>query len=158
MSQLAYHLYVILHTLLEPLGFKRFANLQEVIHTLGQIILNGADGPFLALLGGHEQIGRIDAVKVILLNALTGKHIKFLNGINLVIPELDADCGVIIGQVYVNVLAFYAETASCQLYVISGVERVNQFAQQFVAVYAVSFAQFYDVVVEIGRVSHAVDA
>ena len=53
-SQFPDHLYVIFHTLLQALGLKRFTYLLKVGHTFHKVILDGADGAFLALLGGHE--------------------------------------------------------------------------------------------------------
>ena len=120
-AQFAYHLNVIFHTLLQALGLKRLAYLLEVLHALHKVILDGTYGPFLTLFGSHEEISRIDAVELIRVNPLTGKHIELLDGINLIVPELDAYCRVVVGQVYIDVLALDAETAACQLNVVAGI-------------------------------------
>ena len=121
-TQFTDHLYVIFHAFLEAFCLERLSYLLKECHALHKVILNGVDGTFLALLGGHEEVGRVDAVEIICVYALACQYVEFLDGIDLIVPELDAYGGVVVGQVDVHILALYAEAAASQFYVIACIE------------------------------------
>ena len=122
MAQLAYHLNVIFHALLETFCLQGLAYLLKIFHALHKVVLYGPYGTLLALLGGHEQVSRVDAVEIIRVYALSGEYIELFYGVYLIIPELDADGSIVICKIDIHVLTLDAETAAGQFDVITGVE------------------------------------
>ena len=50
---------------MQALGLKRFANLTEVLHLLGEVVLNLVDSLQGALLAGHEEVGGVYLVGIV---------------------------------------------------------------------------------------------
>ena len=156
--QFAYHFHVVGDTLIQPFGLQRFAYLLEVGDLFVQVVFYLVDGACRTLLGGHEQVGRINAVFLEASQAQAAHRVDFLDGIDFIVPERDAQQVVRVSQVDVHRVAFHAEAAPLQVQVVPGVEAVHQFAKEYVAVQDAPPFQFNHIFVECGGVPHAVDA
>ena len=126
MAQLLYHLYVVLDALLKALCLERLSNLVEVGHTFHKVVLNLAYGALGALLARHEQVGRVDLVVVHLVYDLTCLGVDFGYGVDLVVPEFNADNVVGVGEEYVERVALHAEASARELNVVARVEAVDK--------------------------------
>ena len=63
-AQFLDHLHIVLHTLLDALRLDSIAYALEIILLFHQVVLNHADGTFLLLLRGDEEVGRINLVDI----------------------------------------------------------------------------------------------
>ncbi|CDD52449.1 unknown [Bacteroides sp. CAG:875] len=84
--------------------------------------------------------------------------IYLLDAVYLVVPEHHPEHAVGIGQGDVHRIPLHAEVATVQLDVVAYVQAVHQPAQEHVAVQQFPLLDVNDVVVEVRRVSHTVDA
>ncbi len=100
----------------------------KIFHPLHKVVLYGMYGTLLALFGGHEQIGGIDAIKFVDIKTFTRKHIELFDGLYFIVPELYPYGYIIVGQINVHVFTLDTETAASQLYVIAGVKAFHQLA------------------------------
>ena len=155
-AQLAQHLHIIGDTFVEALGLKGLAYLAEVLDLTGEVVLNLIDGLQRALLAGHEEVGGVYLVAVVAVHAHAAHGVYLLDGVDLVVPELYAQCIVGVGEVDVHGVALDAEVAAPGVEVVAHVEAVHQAAQQHVAVELHAHVHLDHAVVELGRVAHTV--
>ena len=157
-TEFAYHLYVVVHTLFEALGFEVFVLFLEPLHLLHEVVLDLADGEFLRFFGGEEEVGRVDFIFVKRANALSRKTVDLFDAVDFVAPEVDAQHIVGVGEEDVHRVAFHAEVAALRYHVVAGVEAVHQAAQEDIHRDALAGAQEDDVFIECRGVAHTVDA
>ena len=158
MSQLAQHLHVIGHALIDTFGLQRFAFLFEELHLLAQVVLYLADGAQGAFLGGHEEVGGINLVRVEAPHADPAHRVYLFDAVYLVSPENHPQQVVAVGQVDVHRVALHAEVAARQVQVVAHVQTVHQPTQEHVAVERLARNDLDDVLVKVGGITHAVDA
>lgn len=116
------------------------------------------DGTKRVLLGGHEEVGRIDLITVEGAEGDTTDGIYFLDTVYFVAPKDDTQEVVAVGQEDVHRIAFDTEIATVEIEVVTLIEAVYQAAQEDVAAEHLAPDNVDAVVVEIGRIAHAVDA
>ena len=156
-AQLLNHLHVVLHTFLYTLRLDGVAQLGEEVHLLDKVVLNHADGPLRLLLGGHEEVGRINLIVGIAPQTLQGDGVKLFNAVYLIVPERDAQDDVVVGHVDVYGIALHAEVATLQRKVIAHVERLYQLAEQGVAVHLLALDNLDDILREGIGAAHTVN-
>ena len=142
---------------MQALGLEGLAYLAEVRYLLGQVVLDLVDGLQGALLAGHEEVGGVYLVAVVAVHAHAAHGVYLLDGVDLVVPELYAQCIVGVGEVDVHGVALDAEVAAPGIEVVAHVEAVHQAAQQHVAVEPHAHVYLNHAVVELGRVAHTID-
>ena len=89
-AQFLDHLHVVLHALLDPLRLDAVAHLLEEGNLLHQVVLDVVDGDVRLLLRGHEEVGGVEAVVLESGDAVVGHTVQFLDGVDLIVPECDA--------------------------------------------------------------------
>ena len=157
-AQFADHLEVVGDALVQALGFEEAAFALEELDLAVEVVLDLVDGAEGVLLGGHEEVGGVDAVVVEAAEGDTRYGVHLLDAVHLVAPEGDAQEVVVVGQEDVHCVALDAEVASVQFQVVAHVEAVHQAAEEDVAAESLAAGDVDGVVVEVGRVAHAVDA
>jgi len=157
-AQLADHLEVVGDALVQALGFEEAAFALEELDLAVEVVLNLVDGAEGVLLGGHEEVGGVDAVVVEAAEGDTRDGVHLLDAVHLVAPEGDAQEVVVVGQEDVHRVALDAEVAAVQFQVVAHVEAVHQAAEEDVAAESLAAGDVDGVVVEVGRIAHAVDA
>ena len=157
-AQFANHLHIVCHALEQTLGFERLAYLLEIFHTGCQVVFDLMNGGLRLLLGGHEEVGGINAIFVEGADTLTRDWLYLLDGIDLIVPEGDAQEVVGIGEEDIDGVSLDAIFAAREADVVARVERVVEAAQQHVAVKPLTLGDGDDVVVESGWITHTVDA
>ena len=123
-----------------------------------QVVFYFMDGTQGGFLGSHEKIGRVNLVAVELGNGYTADRIHFLYAVYLVSPENDAEQVVCIRQVDIDRIAFDAEIPAVEVDVVADVKAIYQPAQENVTAEVLSLLHFDDIVVEVRRIAHAIDA
>lgn len=123
-----------------------------------EVVFDFVDGTKRVLLGGHEEVGRIDLITVEGAEGDTTDGIYFLDTVYFVAPEDDTQEVVAVGQEDVHRIAFDTEIATVEIEVVTLIEAVYQAAQEDVAAEHLAPDNVDAVVVEIGRIAHAVDA
>ena len=78
--------------------------------------------------------------------------------LHFVAPEHHADNYVLVGQPYVDGVAFHTEVAALEIHFVAAVERCDKLAQEFVARDFLAAAYSNHILVEILGIAHAVDA
>ena len=119
MSQLLYHLHIVLHAFLDALGFYLVANLFEVDDLLHQVVLNLTDSYVCLFLRCHEEVGRIEAIFFECGQTVECNGVHLLDGVNLIVPESYSQYYLAIGHGNVYSIALYAEVSSLQVKVVS---------------------------------------
>ena len=157
-TEFAYHLYVVVHTLFEALGFEVFVLLLEPLHLLHEVVLDLADGEFLRFFGGEEEVGGVDFIFVKRTDTLPRKTVDLFDAVDFVAPEVDAQHIVGVSEEDVHRVALHAEVAALRCHVVAGVEAVHQAAQEDIHRDTLAGAQEDDVFVECRGVAHTVDA
>ena len=157
MAQFLNHLHIVFHTLLDALRLDSIAYALEIILLFHQVILNHADGTFLLLLRGDEEVGRIDLVDIERGEAVVGEGIHLLNAVNLIIPPGNAQHVVAVSHVDVYGFALHSEVASLQVDVVSHVERIHQFSEELVSVNPLTLLNLDDVLLHRHRSNLVVD-
>ena len=161
MAQLAYHLQVEGHPLVEALRLEGLANLLQVIHLRAQVHVDLADGLVDALLRGDEQVGGIDVQLVLLVVLLARLRVEGGDAVDLVVPELDAVGHAVErldGGEDVHRIAVHPEASALELQLVIDVERVHEAPQQLVALDMHPSLDVRHLLGEGGRVRHAVEA
>ena len=92
------------------------------------------------------------------MHAYAAHGVYLLDGVNLIVPELYAQCIVGIGQVYIHRITLDTEVATSGVKVVAHVEAIDQAAQQHVAVELHAHVYLNHAVVELGGVAHTIDA
>ena len=156
-AQLLDHLHVVLHALLDALRLDLVAHLLEEGHLLHQIVLDVVDGAVGLLLSGHKEVGGVDLIVGIAPHAIHRHGVELLDGIDLVVPEGDAQDDVVVGHKDVDGVALDAEVAALQREVVAHIERLHQFSQQSVAVDVLALANLDDILREGVGAAHAID-
>lgn len=90
-AQLLDHLQVVLHALLEALGFQRASGLLEEFDLSSQVEVNLFDGAVNALLGGHEDARGVERERVERVDALPGHGVDGLDRFDFVVVEHDPE-------------------------------------------------------------------
>ena len=158
MAQFLDHLHIVFHTLLDALRLDSIAYALEIILLFHQVVLNHADGTFLLLLRGDEEVCRIDLVDIERGEAMVGEGIHLLNAINLIIPPGNAQHVVAVSHVDVYGFALHSEVATLQVDVVSHVECIHQFSEELVSVNPLPLLNPDDVLLHRHRSAHTVDA
>ena len=157
-AQLADHLHIIGHALLQAVCLDHLPRLLKHTHLCMQVVFNLMDGTHGRLLGGHEQVGRIDLVLVKLCHRMSCHGIHLLYRVHLVAPEHHAQHAVGVGQEDVDRVATDAEAATVEVHVVAHVQAVHQLAQEHIAAQRLAALHADDVLIEVRRVAHAVNA
>ena len=157
MAQLANHLHVVRHTLMQALGLERLADTHEIIFLLLQVVLNLINGLQLAFLTGQEKVGGINLVGIISGNGLSAHGIDLLDGFDVITPETDTDDALGISQEYVDRITLYAEIAQRRGHIVARIKAGHEFAQQDAAVKLLPHPEFDNIFVECSRIAHTVD-
>ena len=89
-AQFLDHLHVVLYAFLDPLRLDAVAHLLEEGNLLHQVVLDVVDGDVRLLLRGHEEVGGVEAVVLESGDAVVGHTVQFLDGVDLIVPERDA--------------------------------------------------------------------
>lgn len=158
MAQFAQHFHVVGDPFVDAFSLQHTALFFEKLDLLMEVVFDFVDGTKRVLLGGHEEVGRIDLITVEGAEGDTTDGIYFLDTVYLVAPEDDTQEVVAVGQEDVYRIAFDTEIATVEIEVVTLIEAVYQAAQEDVAAEHLAPDNVDTVVVEIGRIAHAVDA
>ena len=157
-AELLYHLEVVVHTLFEALGFEGLCDAFEVFSLAVELILYFMDDAGHLALGGHVEIGREDGGVLYLFDALAGLGFEAFYLLYLVAEEGDAVAVVGVGEVDVDGVAFYAESAAGEVTLATSIEAVDEAVEKGVAAQVLALVKADDAVGKLGRVAHTVDA
>ena len=157
-SQFAEHFHIVSDPFLQALCLVELADLFKMLYLQGQIVLNLMDRSQGAFPGRHEKIGRINLVFIEGGDTGSRVRIDFLNAVNFVIPEHDAQDVIRISQEDIHRISLDPEIPAVQFGIVAGVETVHQLAEQDVAVHALAPSDFDHIIIKVGRISHTVDA
>ena len=119
MAQFLNHFHVVLYAFLNALSLDVVAYFFEIKHLLHQVVLNLVDGYVGLLLRGHEKVGWVQAVFVETGQSVKGNGIHLFDGVDLIVPECDAEYHLAIGHRNIYGIALYAEVTSLQIQVVS---------------------------------------
>ena len=150
-AQFLDHLHVVFDPFLEAVGLVLLPYGAEIFALLHHVVLYHPDGLGGALLGGDEDIGRVDDD---LLGAFNGHackrvyQLQFLDGVS---EKYYAAAGVGVSQVDVYRIALDPESPPLEVHVVAVVEGVHEAVQELVAADAHSAAEYDGVVVEVLR-------
>ena len=157
MPQFPDHLHVVGHTLLDSLRFDRTSSLLKVSHLLGEVLLNLVDGSQGTFLGGHEQVGRVYLIFFEFSDTSSVQRVHLFNAVDLIVPEADTQHMVGIGQVDIHIVAPHPEVPTVQRHVVPDIQAIDQSPKECIPVQDHALSYFDDIIVEVGRVSHAID-
>ena len=156
-SHLLYHLQVVLHTLLQSLGFYGLAYLLKPCHLFHQVVLDlgyRGDGPVTV---GHEVVSRIHVHIVESLDAGAGHGIDQADCVDLVAEEFYAHRLVRPSQEYVHGVAAYAEGSALEVRLGTGVEALHQLVKESSHADGISPVQVYGLAAPVVWVAYAVE-
>ena len=89
---------------------------------------------------------------------MIGERIDFLDTVDFVIPPGNSQHMVTVCHEDIHRFAFHPEVASLQFYVVSYIQRINQLAQEYIAVQYLSFLYLDDIFLHGSRSPHTIDA
>ena len=119
MAQFFNHLHIILHAFFDTLRFDVVAYFFEIKHLFHQVVLNLVDGYVGLLLRGHEKVGWVEAILVEAGQAVECNGIHLFDGVDLIVPECNAEYHLAIGHRNIYGIALNTEVASLQIQVVS---------------------------------------
>ena len=157
-SHLLDHLQVVLHTLLQSLGFYGLAYLLEPCHLFHQVVLNlgyCCDGPFPV---GYEVVRRVDVHAVEGFDTGPGHRVDQADCVDLVAEEFYAHCLVRPSQEHIHGVAAYAEGAALEVSLGAGIKAFDQLIKESCHADSISPVQMYGLAAPIVRIAYAVEA
>ena len=158
MAKLLNHLHVVFHTFLDALGADVVAETLEVVHLLGEVVLNESYSRLCLLLGCDKQVGGINLIFVEGSYALACYAVKFFDRVDFIVPPCYAQEVVAIGHPHVYGVALHPEVAAFNLYVVAQIQGIDKPSEKLVAVECLS-ALYADYTIGHGcRPAHTVDA
>jgi hypothetical protein len=149
---------LIIDPLLEAVGLMLLSDGTEILALLHHVVLYHPDGLGGALLGGDEDIGRVDDDLLGAFNGHARKRVYQFQLLDGVSEEYYAAAGVGVSQIDVYRVALDPEGSPLEVHVVAVVEGVHEAVQELVAADAHSAAEYDGVVVEILRIADAVEA
>ena len=158
MTKFANHFNVIAHTFFQSLRFQGFSLFFEQSHLLHQIILYLANRDFLRFFAGQKQVGRIYFVLIEVGLSHPCDTIDFFYRINFVIPEVDAQHVIRVGEKDIYRISLDAKITTSRRDIVARIERVYQAFEQNVHCNALSHSQKNYIFVECRGISHTIDA
>ena len=157
-ADLAQHLQVVVGPHAQPLGLQQLALALQDGQPLGQLDLDGGDGPAHPVRPGHVVGGREDVQLVPLADDLAGDRVHDQDPLDLVAEELQAHGPLLVRREDLEGVAPDPELAPDEAEVVAVVLDVDQLAQHPVAVVALAALEPQHLVaVLLGR-AEAVDA
>ena len=123
-----------------------------------QVVLYLMDSPQSGFLGRHKEVGGIYFVSIEPGNGNSAYRVYFFDAVYLISPKNYAQQIVGISKVNVYGVAFHAKIPPVQINVVTDVKTVYKPAQEHIATVIFSLLHVDDIIIEIGRISHAVDA
>ena len=157
-AQLLYHLHVIVHPLLQALGFQVLAYAVQVVAPLIHVALYLQQRACHILFAGEEVAGGVYHHLVEPLQPLSADGVEALEALYLVVPKADAVAEVGKRGEDVHGVAFHAEAAVGELNLIAHILPFEELHEQLVASHAVAYLQGDGAALELLGVADAVDA
>ena len=157
-THLLYHLQVILHPLLQALGFQAFAYIVKVVELLLQVVLDHADSFYAPFSRGYEIGGREYRYFVEVFYVGSGYRVYEGQGFDLVAEEFDPDGFVGASQEYIHGVSADPEGASAEIDFGPAVVGVHEHIQQACKGALFSFLDYHRLCVEILRIAYSVQA
>ena len=138
MSQLLYHLEIILHSFFYALSLYIVSYLVKIILLLHEVVLYLAYGYLLLFLGSNKEIGRIYLVFCKRAFPTQGHSIKFLYAVYLVVPERYTQNILAISHCHIHRIAFYSEFPSLQSHIVMHILYLHKMPKEIITVYGLS--------------------
>lgn len=129
MAQFLNHLHVVLHAFLDALRLYGIAKFGEVVNLLHKVVLYAPYRGVGLLLCSHEEVGWVYLVFVELRHAVERHCVKFLDGINLIVPKANAQHCLVVWHCDVYGVAAHTEVAALQIDVVAHIQGLHQTAE-----------------------------
>ena len=134
MAQLLDHLHVVFHTLFDALRLDIVAQFLKIGYLLHEVVLNMTDGDGGLLFSSHKEVGWVELVFVKGRQPIHGHGVQFLDGINLIVPEGDAQNDFVVCHGNIYRVAFDPETTAFQFYIVAHIKCRDESAKECIAV------------------------
>ena len=156
-AQFLDHLHIVLDPLLEAVGLVLLSDGTEILALLHHVVLDHAYRMGGALLGGDEDVGRVDGYFLQALYAHAADRVDDFDLFNGISEKYNPAAAVHICQVDVYRIALYPECPALEIGVAAVVEGIDEAVQELVAADTLPGLQRDGVVVEVLRVADAVE-
>ena len=127
------HFQIVIRAHLQALRFEQLAFLLELLQSLAQLILDGADRPIKFRTCGDVVGSGPNGKRLVFVENLARDVVDLGDRLNLVTPELHADGVVGIGREHVERVAANAEGAAFELVIVAIVLDVDQLVDDVIA-------------------------
>ena len=119
------HLQVVLGAHAQALRLKQLALVLQLLEPVRELLLNGLDRLFHALVRGHVVGGREDAHFIFLADHIAGERVDVVQRVHLVTEELHAHRHLFVGRDDVHGVALDTESAALEVDVVALVLHVH---------------------------------